>query len=241
MSRARTARRLLAHLALGATALGVVSALSVAASAEHEDAKNRVSFAVERSRDVSNDWATAMIGVSAEDSDTARLANRVNETMRWALDTARSAKGVEVKSGGYQTQPVYEKGKIVRWSASQDLVLESSDVDALSELVGKLQQKLLLRSIGFSVSPEKRREIEDALIDEALAAFQARAKRVAAGLAARDYELVTLAIQTPGGGGPVPVYRARAMAMESDFATPSFESGQSALDVRIDATIELER
>jgi predicted secreted protein len=240
LSGGRPARALLAHLALGAAALGVLSALAASASAE-DDAKHRVSFAVERSRDVSNDWVTAVIGVSDEDSDAARLADRVNQTMRWALDTAKAAKGVAVKSGGYQTQPVYEKGKIARWSASQDLVLEGSDVDALSELVGTLQQKLLLRSIGFSVSPAQQREIEDSLIDEALQAFQARAKRVAAGLSTRDYELVSLSIQTPNGGGPVPMFRARPMAMEAAPAPPSFESGQSTLIVRIDATIELER
>jgi predicted secreted protein len=153
---------------------------------------------------------------------------------------AKGAKGVEVKSGGYSTQPVHdEKGKIVRWTASQDLVLEGSDVDAVSELIGKLQSKLLLRSIAFSVSPETRRKSEDALIGDALAAFSERAKRVSAGLGARDYELVSISLQLPGGGGPMPMYARAEMAMDK-VATPSFASGQSTLVVRVDATIELE-
>jgi predicted secreted protein len=203
------------------------------------DPKNRVSFSVERSRDVANDWITAVIGTSDEDSDAARLADRVNQTMAWALGVAKEARRVEVKSGGYETHPVHdEKGKIARWGASQDLIVEGSDVDAVSELIGKLQSRLLLRSIAFSVSPQTRRSTEDALIGEALAAFSERAKRVQTGLGARDYELVSLSIQTPGGGGPIPVYARNTMMME--VAAPKFESGQSALSVHVDAVIELE-
>ena len=71
-----------------------------------------------------------------------------------------------------------------------------------------------------------------------LTAFQERAKRVSAGLGARDYEMVSLSIQTPGGGGPVPMMQ-RAEMMMDKVPAPSFESGQSTLQVRVDATIEL--
>ncbi len=221
-------------------ALALFAAEAASAQPFAPDPKHRVSFSVERSREVANDWVTAVIGTSAEDSDAARLANRVNETMNWALGVAKQARGVEVKSGGYTTHPVHDKDrKIARWGASQDLYLESKDVDAVSALVGKLQSKLLLRSIAFSVSPETRRKTEDVLIGDSLAAFQERAKRVQAGLGARDYEIVSVAIQTPGGGGPVPIY-ARAEMMVDKAAAPSFEGGQSTLSVRVDATIELE-
>jgi predicted secreted protein len=227
------------------TPLCVVLVLAIAGAAAAQpfpaDPKNRVSFAVESSREVANDWVTAVVGTSDEDSDAARLADRVNQTMSWALGVAKQAKGVTVKSGGYSTHPVYNKeSKIARWAASQDLILEGSDVEAVSELVGKLQSKLLLRGISFSVAPETRRKHEDALIGEVLTAFSERAKRVSAGLGARDYEIVSVAIQTPGGGGPVPMV-ARAEMMMDKVAAPSFESGQSTLQVRVDATIEIEK
>jgi predicted secreted protein len=205
------------------------------------DPKNRASFSVERSREVANDWITAVIGTSDEDSDSAKLADRVNQTMSWALGVAKGAKSVEVKSGGYSTQPVHDKsGKIGRWTASQDLVLEGADADAVSALIGKLQSKLQLRSIAFSVSPDTRRKVEDALIGDVLGAFQERAKRVQSGLGARDWELVAISIQTPWGGPPpMPMYARAKMAMD-EVAAPSFESGQSTLTVRVDATIELD-
>jgi predicted secreted protein len=222
-------------------ALGLVTAAAAAAQPFAPDPKNRVSFAVERTREVANDWITAVVGTSDEDSDAARLADRVNKRMNEALAIAKQAKGVEVKSSGYSTQPVHDKdGKIARWAASQDLYLESSNVEAVSALVGKLQEKLLLRSIAFSVSPETRRKTEEVLIGDALNAFQERSKKVAAGLGARDYEIVSVSIQTPGGGGPMPMYARAEMAMDK-VAAPSFESGQSTLQVRVDATIELEK
>jgi len=223
-------------------ALALSTAGAAAAQVFAPDPKNRVSFAVERTREVANDWITAVVGTSDADSDAARLADRVNKKMNEALAIAKQTKGVEVKSGGYSTQPVYDKdGKIARWSASQDLHLESSDVDAVSALVGKLQDKLLLRSIAFSVSPDTRRKTEEVLIGDALNAFQERAKRVSAGLGARDYGIVSLSIQTPGGEVPVPMF-ARAQMMEAAApAPPQFESGQSTLQVRVDATIEIEK
>lgn len=226
-------------------ALWLAAALAVASAAHAQvlpDTKNRVSFSSERSRDVANDWVTAVIGTIDEDSDAARLADRVNKTMKWALDTAKQARGVEVKSGGYQTRPVYGKdGKIARWAASQDLILEGGDVDAVSKLVGELQSRLLLRSIAFSVSPETRGKTEEALIADVLAAFQERSKKIQEGLGARDWELVSLSIQTPGGG-PMPMFQVAAeMSMSKAVAPPSFQSGQSTLTVRADGTIELER
>ena len=222
-------------------ALALVIAGAASAQPFAPDPKNRVSFAVERTRDVANDWIIAVVGTTDEDSDAARLADRVNDTMDWALGVAKQAKGVTVKSGGYSTQPVHDKdGKIARWAASQDLYLESGDIEAVSALIGKLQSKLLLRSISFSVSPETRRKTEETMIGDALNAFTERAKKITGGLAARDYEIVAISIQTPGGGGPMPMYARAEMAMDK-VSAPSFESGQSTLQVRVDATIEIEK
>src|SRR5262245_66305490 len=111
-----------------ALALALAFAGAAAGQVVAPDPKHRVSFSVERSREVANDWVTAVVGTSDEDSDAARLADRVNQTMSWALGVAKQAGGVTVKSGGYTTHPVHESSgkKIARWAASQDLVLESS-------------------------------------------------------------------------------------------------------------------
>ncbi|MBW2288789.1 MAG: SIMPL domain-containing protein [Deltaproteobacteria bacterium] len=205
------------------------------------DPMHRVSFQVERSREVTNDWMQAVVGITDEDADSSRLADRINATMTKALATAKRADGVKVKSGGYSTHPVHEKGKLRRWRASQDLILESGDVEAVTKLVGTLQSELQLRSIGFSVSPERRRGIEDELVAEVLAAFRARAEIVRRSLGARSYEIVQISINTQGGAPPRPV---RMMAMEmasaSQVRAPALEGGSSRIVVHASGTIEFD-
>ncbi|MCP4004972.1 MAG: SIMPL domain-containing protein [bacterium] len=199
---------------------------------------NRVSFQVEASRDVENDWVTAILGTTEEDRDPAKLADRINTTMAWALETAKAAKAIEVKSGGYQTYPIHDKSRIVRWRGSQDLILASGNVEAVSELIGELQSRLQIRSIQFSVSRKKRRSLESDLISEALGAFKTRAQNVRKDLDRNSYELVQLSINTGGGGSPRPL-RGMARSMEADVARPSFEGGTSTLSVNVNGTIEL--
>lgn len=226
------------------TVLGLALLALLVACAQADDSPDpmhRVSFQVERSREVTNDWMQAVVGITDEDADSSRLADRINATMTKALATAKRADGVKVKSGGYSTHPVHEKGKLRRWRASQDLILESSDVEAVTKLVGTLQNELQLRSIGFSVSPERRRGIEDELVAEVLAAFRARAEIVRRSLGARSYEIVQISINTQGGAPPRPV-RMMAMEMESrsQVRAPALEGGSSRIVVHANGTIEFD-
>jgi len=110
------------------------------------DARNRVTLRVEANREIPNDWATARLSVVAEGKDPADVADSVNRQMTLALKTARATPGVEVASGAYVTQPVYDNGRVVRWRASQILRIESGDVDPLSTLIGVLQENSVLLS-----------------------------------------------------------------------------------------------
>ncbi len=204
------------------------------------EARNRIDFDVERSEEIENDWATAVLSITHEDRDPAALADHINSEMRWALEIAHSAEAVRVRSGGYQTSPIAREDKIVHWRASQQLIAESKDNSVLSELIGKLQARLQLESLGFSVSPERRREAQDRLIEAVLAAFRARGELVRKSLAFSRYEIVHLSINT-GGTIPVqPLYAAEARALASaDVAPPAFESGTSHVSVHAQGTIEL--
>ncbi len=212
-------------------------------AAEEEGAMNRVSFDVQSTREVANDWVKARIGVTAENADAAALADEVNRHMAWALEIARATAGIEVKSGGYHTHQVMDpRAKDQRiWRAQQDLVLASADVRALSALVARLQSRLQLRSLEFSVSNQKRQEVESELIDEALDLYKERAKRVRQRLGASGYALVRLNIGT-SGDRPLPTPRPmmRIMAAEVAVAPPALEAGSSQLAVGVQATIQLD-
>jgi predicted secreted protein len=213
---------------------------AAAAADDADEPRRRVSFSVESVREVPNDWIRAVVGVTEEDADPAQAADRVNRTMAWALEKARAEQRVKASSGGYHTQPVYHEGKLRRWRASQELVLEGSDADAMTALLGVLQSRVQLRAFGFSVSEESQRRVEEELVSEALAAFRARAELVRRGLEARGYALDELDINTGGHGVPEP-RRMRVMeAAHAAVAPPSAEAGTSRIRVVVDGTIALE-
>ena len=228
----------------GSFATGVLLALLAgAAAADEEDGRNRVSFAVAEYRDVENDWVSAVVGVTHEDEDPAQLAERVNRDMSWALGVAKAKSGLRVRSGGYRTVPIQDpkKAKLRRWRASQDLVVEGGDAGAVSALLGELQARLQVQSIVFSVSPERRRKVEDELIDQAIDAFRARAERLQRKLGARSHQLVHLRVDA-SGGQPVQALRVRALGMAeaAPVTPPALEGGTSRLGAHANATIELE-
>lgn len=214
---------------------------SGAATADAPDPRNRVNFAVQRAREVANDQVTATIGVTHEDADPAKLADRINRDMSWALEIARSRTAVKVKSGGYQTQPIHdrEKGRVRHWRGSQDIVLESTDTQAVTDLLGELQARLQLRSIAFGVSDERRRGVEDELIDEVLSAFRERSERVRKRLGASGYGIVKIHLGTGSPPTPRPM-RALAHAEATTVAAPAFEAGSSRVHAVADGMIELE-
>lgn len=216
-----------------------VPALALAHDEESKTLR-RVSFQVERSREVENDWLRASVVAQAEDADAAAAAERVNQAMSWALERGRKAAGLELKTTGYQTWPIQEDGRIRRWQASQQLLIEGRDAAALTRLLGELQSRLQLVSLEFTLSPERRRAVEQELSVEALKAFRTRADLVADTLGASGYEIVRIDL---GGGAAAPAYdrmqmAGRAMA-EQAIAAPTAEGGSSRVDVQASGSIEL--
>ena len=213
------------------------------ALADEEEELHRVEFSVQVGREAQNDLARAVMAVDRENVDPAQLARDVNRIMAGALQDARKQTEVRVRSGNYRTYPVYDQRathdqrRIVRWRAEQELILESENAEALHQLLGALQDRLLLRSMGYSVSPEQGRQLDEGLTVEALEAFKARAELIVKQLGAAGYDIVRLHI---GGGAqpPMPMMMARTMAME-DAAAVAGEPGTSRVGTGVHAVIRL--
>ena len=227
----------LVALALPLSALG----LGTTAAAAEDAPDRRVGFSVERSREVANDWVTAVLSVSHDDPKPAAVAARINHDMGWAMELAKARSAIRTRSGGYSTFPVHapRSGEVRNWRGVQEIVLESGDVEAVTALVGELQQRLQLQSLAFSVSPERRRTVEAELVAEALGAFQERAELVRKSFGAAGYRLVEVQVGT--GGGPPPPVRPmlRTMAADAEMAPPAVEGGTSEITVSASGAIEL--
>ena len=215
-----------------------LASIGSAVAADEPPRYNQIHFQVERSRPVDNDRMHAVLSVTAEDSDAARLADQINRTMDWALKTAKAKSKTTVRSGSYRTHPVYDKEKIRRWRATQELLLEGPDFAQLGDLVGQLQERLQVTSINFSVSAERTRAVEDELIVQALDAFKQRAELVRRQFTAKGYRIVGISINS-GGAQPMPMMRESVMRASS-VAPPALEAGSSTLSVNVDGNIELQ-
>lgn len=205
---------------------------------------NQISFNVFAERDVPNDWTTATIGTTAADADPSILAARINKQMNNALAIAQKVGGVKVATSSYNTYPEYGDGnRIIRWRASQDLVLESRDTNTVAKLLGTLQEKgLMLRNIAFTISRETRLELEDELTAAAITIFRARAAMITRNFGKTSYVIAAINV---GDGGyqlqPMPYERANSMMMAVDEAvSPEMGGGSSQLRVDVSGTIELQ-
>lgn len=202
---------------------------------------NQIRFQASASETVANDRMRAVLTVQDEDDDAAKLADRINQTMAWALAQSKGQKGIDVRSGGYSTHPVYNnKNALTGWRAAQELLLEGGDFGQISKLIGVLQQRMQLTAVSFSVAPETRAAVERRLIDQALDSFKQRAEQVRKNIGTPGYRIVELNINTEDMPvQPYPVMRAEVASMK-DVAAPSFEGGNSDVRVSVNGTVQLQ-
>ncbi len=199
-----------------------------------------VDLTAEASRPAANDMVRATVFAEANGNNPADLARRVNQDITEGLKVIKAKPGISVKSGRQSTFPVYGQGqKIEGWRMHSELVLESRDAAAVSELLGQLQQmRLAVGGVSQLPTPETRRKVEDEATREAIGAFRQRAAVVAEVLG-KPYTIRHLSIQQGGQMPPMPMFRASRATLAADAAPPPLEAGESLLTTNVSGQIEL--
>jgi predicted secreted protein len=222
---------------------GIAMVLACAAAQAQDRAEtlfNLVTVSAQAEREVANDTLTCVMAVDSEGTDPVALADGTNRAMRDALKLAQAYRGVKARSLNYQTWPVYDKARIVRWRVRQELRLESREFAQATELIGKLQATLVVSSLAVGLSSEARKQAENALIAEALAAFHERAEIVRDAQKAKGYRIKDLQINAGGGAQPRMYAAQRAGAAPASVAPPSVEPGASTIQVNVNGTVQLQ-
>lgn len=208
------------------------------ALAEDKTPTQRVEFQTESSREVENDLMSAVLSIEASDESAGDLASSVNRALNTAMTTASKYPVVRVTTGHQRTWPVYDsKNRQTGWRMHAELRLESRDFRQAGELISVLQQTLLLQQLQFSVAPETRKTVENALLDEAIHAFRERADRIRADWGAREYELVSLNLGNSGEMPPLMMMQARVGVTAAQPLDMS--AGQSRVTVTANGSIAL--
>lgn len=214
--------------------------LSGLAKAENES-YNRADFQVDAAREVANDVLVAIMSTNVQQKQYVSVAQQLNATLNDALKISAAFSTIKTTSGNQNTYPVYGKNnQIDTWRGHAEIRLESRNFKDAGELIMQLQSTMQLGNVQFSVAPDTRTQIENALITEAIKTFQMRANTVRTALGATSYKVVRLSIS---GGNSIPPYRPnmamRAALADSAIPAPEFSAGDSRITVQINGTIEM--
>ena len=151
---------------------------SVNALADNDLHYNLINLSANAKTEVSNDEMSAYLQVLRSGSDASELAKAVNKSAQEALRIAKTYDAVSVQTQGYQTQPVYDDGKIQSWQVSQQLRLKSSDFSQMSELLAELQSLGNIQSMQFAISDDQLETTRQQLAEQAIEKFRAQASAI---------------------------------------------------------------
>ena len=201
----------------------------------------RVNLDARATAEVDNDVMRASLFVEMEDSDTTRLADKVNRATNDALKLARGFTGVRAKTSTYTTYPVIDKEKIARWRSRSEISVEGDDFRRMAEAIGKLQAIMQLGGIEFSVSPAARAKAEETLTQSAIADFLHKAEQVAKGFKGTGFNVLEATVSADSGFIPPRPMMMKSMAAAEAVATPNLQGGTSRVTVTVNGLILIPR
>ena len=204
----------------------------------HDPVRDLVSLSVDAKEDVDNDLLIVRMFIEREGKKQADTAVAVNREMAWALAKAQAVAVVKAQTQGYSSSPLYHERRITAWRTRQVVRLESTDTDALTALIGDLQEKLAVESIAYAVSDGVRRVVEERLIATAIRQYRTRAEQVAREFGRTGYNIVNTNINTRGAERPPVVFARKTMA-RAESAPPAVAAGEQSMVVTVNGTIEL--
>lgn len=217
--------------------LGVLLCVPSAQADPQDSGYDQVNFQVSVESSLANDEMQVTLVSEQQGKTPGGVAGRVNADMKWAQSLVDANKDVQALTTGYQTYPLYEHNAITGWRVTQDLQLTSSSITGLTELIGKLQDRLQVRDIQFHPTRAARDTEENKLIEQGLDAFRQRAALISRHMDNREYRIKDMHIMTESQRPPMP-FRA-GMAMEAKMAPPpSVEPGTSTVTVTVSGTIQ---
>ncbi|MES2130635.1 MAG: SIMPL domain-containing protein [Pseudomonadota bacterium] len=194
-----------------------------------------------------NDQATITFSVEEQDKDKAAAASRVNQKMKQGAEIVRKEDPhAQLKTQGYYTYAVYDNTPSTKprvptgWRVGQSLEVKTTSLDGLPKMAAAAQKILGLNNLRFELSPALTKTLDEQRI---AATYKNLNERVASIARAMGRPLSDATIETidfEGSGNYVEpqnasFMRAAPMAMKAqqDVAEPSFEPGETTLQMHL--------
>jgi len=201
-----------------------------------------MTLAANASSEVDEDTVTISLAAEVEAPDQIAAGKKLTAALESVMKQAKGVKGVDARSGGYNVWAMSNnKGKTTSWRGQGEVVLESKDFAAASELAAKLGDRVTISNIRFSLSRDKREAEERKLLTQAASAFRERALAATAAFGFSGYRIAKL--EVGGSGAEPPQPRMMAMAArgkEASDANVPLESGKQTVTVVVNGTVVLQ-
>jgi predicted secreted protein len=224
-------------------ALGLVAAAPAARAQAAAEPANQMSFNVTATAEAPTDWLTLVFSTTREGTDAATVQRELKRALDEALVVARKAAKpgeLEVHTGNFSLSPRYgQKGGIVGWQGSTQLIVEGRDAAAIAQLSGRIST-LGIASVTQGLSRESQERLSRETTAAAIRLFRERAQAQAELFGFKSYVIREVQVGSEGGARPVPVMalRARAASVAVDEALP-VEAGKAGVSATVSGTVRM--
>lgn len=204
-----------------------------------------------------NDQAIVTFMVEEQDKDKAAAASRVNQKMKQGTDIVRKEDPqASLKTQGYYTYPVYPEDRPLpngmpsgkprvptSWRVGQYLEVKTTSLGGLPKMTAAVQKVLGLNGLQFGLSPATTKKLDDQRIAATYQNLSERIASIAAAMGRKPGDAVLDTVDFEGsgnyGGGQAldaaapQMMRAMAKRESAEVAEPSFEPGETTLQMRL--------
>ena len=219
--------------------------LSARADANAAQPNNVIAFNVEAERQIERDLMQVNLFYQSESKNLSELNKTVNTRLNKAIGIAKQYPAVAIQGNTRNTMVQYDgKGKQSSWLARVELMLESKDSQALSDVINALNDTLAIENISASVSDEKLTHVENELTQAVLEKFKNKALLIQNTLQMKNYRVMDLNISAANEHNYAPVYyeptakSALTLSESASNAVP-LENGKETVRMRVEGRIEL--
>ena len=206
---------------------------------------NVIAFNVEAERQIERDLMQVNLFYQSEGKNLSGLNKTVNARLNKAIDIAKQYPAVAIQGNARNTMVQYDsKGKQSGWLVRVELMLESKDSQALSDVINALDDTLAIENISASVSDEKLTHVENELTQAVLEKFKNKALLIQNTLQMKNYRVMDLNISAANEHNYARVYyeptakSALTLSESASNAVP-LENGKETVRMRVEGRIEL--
>ncbi|MDQ2823397.1 MAG: SIMPL domain-containing protein [Pseudomonadota bacterium] len=201
-----------------------------------------------------NDEATLTLAVEEQDQDKNAAAARVNAKMKQGTDIVRRADPTaKLQTQGYYTYAVYPDNDPARplaasvkrvpigWRVGQYLDVKTTNLAGLQKTAGAAQGVMHIYRVRFGVSAALTKQLDDERIAAAYRNLTERVASIARAMGKQPADATINSVDFEGSGNFTDMRYASPQRVEvtgsrigaPDMAEPSFEPGETTLQMRV--------